>query len=193
MSNTSEALRNVRILRARRAAGEVDGKLRTWLVKAADCLPCDIVLAPHIDVRVELCLAVPSGAVVMQCERCGQSVEVESVAAAADFRDRHWHCGGTHCEVWRCTTCDYWAFEFEERCRFCDAPRDPDGPRAVVLIETMLNQYASYDVFLPGRKWRATILCNSLLRAKRAARAMYRWREAEVRFAGKGWNAEVRE
>lgn len=189
MSNTSEALKNVRILRWRGVAGAPDhSRLRTWLVKAAECLPDDIVLPPHI-------VPCRSGDdyLTLECKArgcCHDLYRVDTVAQAADFRDRHFYCGQSHAPAWRCPTCDHWAFAFEDRCRFCHREHDVAVAHAEMPYHELLDQYVSYDIFLPGRLWRATIKCNSLLRAKRAARATYRGQYAEVRTDFGSWDAE---
>ena len=177
MSNTSAALTNARYAGHRSVA-------RHWLVEAMTHLREDLAWPAHI--RVTYHRTEP--ALVVCCERCSKAEQVSSVAAAADYRDAHWHCGETHCNVWRCTTCDHWAFEYEKRCRFCDASRGLDGPRGVMPVVHLLNQRFGYDVYLAG-EWRAYVRCNSLLRAKRAARAMYVRREATVATPFGSWSA----
>ena len=181
MSNTSAALENARLFKSHAPA------MRRWLLLAVEHLPKDIILPGHI---------IPSAGILLpnhlalQCLRCTKAIRVDSVAAAADFRDQHWHCGEVRCDAWRCPTCDNWEFEFQTICRFCHVMRDMPAT-ANLEVAFILNQYVSYDIFLPGRRWRAQLTCNSLLRAKRAARAMYPRCVAEVRCDFGSWNAEA--
>ena len=113
MSNTSAALENRRIAMRN---GHAD-KARHWALAACEHLPQDITLPEHIRVFVHVEIQT-----WIDCRRCHKVRPVESVAEAADFRDRHWYCGDT-ADVWRCPTCGAWEFLFLDRCRFCDEER----------------------------------------------------------------------
>lgn len=184
MSNTSAALKNARSLHP----GMHERRVK-WLLCAAENLPKDITLPHHIKPLLGPGAGERDG-LWMQCLRCNKGVRVASVAAAADYRDLHYHCLETHCPVWRCPRCDHWEFKYQTRCRFCHEGREVPVATASWPVDDVLCQYVSYDIYLPGRVWRATIRCNSLLRAKRAARSMYPRQEAEVRCAFGSWNSQ---
>lgn len=179
MSNTSAALENRRIAMRN---GHAD-KARHWALAACEHLPQDITLPEHIRVFVHVEIQT-----WIDCRRCHKVRPVESVAEAADFRDRHYHCGEKRCEVWRCPTCDSWEFSFLDRCRFCDTERTDACASGSIHVTKVLDQYALYDVYL-GKAWRASIRCNSLLRAKRAARAMYPREQAKVASVFGAWDS----
>ena len=182
MSNTSEAFKNIELLRSYSGRRS---KVHHWLQLAQEHLPQDIVLPEHIVPRAEVSCDV----LVVECERCHLVTQVDSVAQAADFRDQHYHCGETHCDVWRCPTCDRWEFAFLTQCKYCDQARDVPVPTGTVTPQSVLDQYAMYDISV-GLKWRASVYCNSLLRAKRAARAMYRGCKSTVSNLVGSWEVE---
>ena len=180
MSNTSAALSNARAMSVNKQ------RARRWLERAAENFPHDIVLPGHIVLRVNPDL---NPGLWIQCKRCDKGTGVQSVSQAADFRDHHYHCGMTHVDAWRCPTCDHWEFHFQYICRFCHPVRDEGIPTGLVPVTEVLDQYLEYDVFQIGRRWRASVKCNSLLRAKRAARAMYPNDAVEVRCAFGSWDS----
>lgn len=182
MSNTSEAMMNARLLAGYSGRPM---KIRHWLRQAAKHLQQDIVIPSHIALHVRV-----GPLLVMECEKCGSAVTVDSVAAAADFRDWHYYCGQDTVPAWRCPTCAHWVFGFNQHCPFCTTDICGSGADSMMVDPvTVLDQYVLYDIMLPGKVWRASIKCNSLLRARRAARAMYPREEAMVRCEFGQWDA----
>lgn len=164
MSSTGQALKHARYYRD--VVHDEVGSIY-WLHRAVYEMQHDVTTPGHIEVRVNERLQ----QLTIHCGRCGTDWIVDAVSTAADFRDRHYYCRDS-VPAWRCQQCDRWAFGFEDTCRFCQTLKRADAAEGSLTLPDVLEQQATYELRVAG-KVEATVTCRSLLRATRAARAMF--------------------
>jgi len=175
MSLTSQCLEYGRLLRK---AGH-DRKAQDYIMKAAGYIGQDLLLPPHLVPGM-----VNRERLTLDCSRCHETVFIESLSKAADFRDLHWHCGEDRVTAWTCP-CGCREFAWQETCRFCGTDRSEGGRFVTMLLAAVLHQRRRFDITIqaePGvpRLTPAWVMCGSRLRALRAARAMFPGYNVEV-------------
>jgi hypothetical protein len=113
------------------------------------------------------------------CSQCITSEWAPDVAGLMDIADQHRGCGGPM-RVWHCPTCDHVEFKDLQICRFCGSDRGADAEEVQAFRPGVVtDQRCTYVVEDRDTK----ITCGSLLRAQRAARAMYPGQQLRIRMA----------
>lgn len=113
------------------------------------------------------------------CSVCKKGDQAPDVAGLMDIAEQHEGCGGAF-KVWHCPTCSHVEFSSHAVCRTCGK----DKPANAIQVETcnprvVTDQRATY--YVEDRS--TTISCGSLLRAQRAARAMFPGQKLRIRMA----------
>ena len=182
MSEASQAFEHARI--HQRLGHEREAE--QWYDQAAGYLREQYHWAQHLGVS-----AFPNG-INLGCDRCKQTRMVTSVAGAMDFRDEHAHCGEKQCSAWTCSVCHSDVFAWQDTCPLCGGTMaDPEGYKAVPP-SAVLRHEQLYWVRVRAETV-ATVWCRSLLRARRAARAMYPGEGARVSNDCGDWEADTEE
>lgn len=121
----------------------------------------------------------------MQCVKCLGMADVRTVAQVGDFADRHAHLRGL---AWTCSRCAALEYHFKSRCRFCNMPREGAAVSPSKMV--VHHQFRLYPIRLRNDPV-GSVMVQSLLRARRAARAMYpKEKGLIVRLPGIGeWDA----
>ena len=161
MSNTTQALDHCHVA-AR--AGDAD-QARYWLDKALRYVRQDGRLPMKMAVQPDGCTGIR-----LLCQACHQEETVYSLAQAATFGDQHYYCGGV-VPLWVCSSCRGTNQDRDKQCRYCEADRD--GAIVTISSAVWIPDIREYQIMFPHRYVVGSVSCNSMLRARRAARAMY--------------------
>lgn len=173
MSNAAQAFDHAAFCRGKDREQE-----RFWVERALHEIRTELHLPEHMHTKGGL-----------TCGTCWESADVASVAHAADFRDRHYYCGETTIPSWVCPKCGKDCLGFLPSCGFCWEVR-PEQARLFsgLDISTILWQRQNYEI-LQDELVLATVSCGSLLRARRAARAMFPRQPITVQSPSGVWSA----
>lgn len=113
------------------------------------------------------------------CSICGQVGTAPDVAGLMDIAEQHWGCGGLF-KIWHCRACEHVEFSANKICRFCGQDRPADAVEVEAQNPSVVtSRRATYHV----EDRNVAITCGSLLRAQRAARAMFPGRPLRIRMS----------